>query len=594
MRRDRYSLRHIFSTGGGWLSLILLVVLVVSLSSTSVQGATPRPDLSTKRYKQAAAYYNNSRGFYKKTLSRSDWQHCVVLFQKAYQADTSHPEIGPKALYMMGKIYGKSHKQFGMNEDLRVSAEYYEKLVFTFPDHDLAEDAMVAMGRMVLKNKNGLVSRQDLITKALALYTKTGGGGEPSVEGGGAAAGFLLARLEEHAKDRDTGSVPVATKAISETELANLAHINRPVRFWSSDNYTRVVIETSAPVRFEDHLLKEHGNLPRRLYIDLFDCRIPRTYQNPALIQDGLLKGSRGAQFNPTTSRVVIDLETISQYKVFSLHEPFRVVIDITGKQPEKLIQTRQPQDKQYTLAEQFGLGVKTIVVDAGHGGKDPGALGRGGLREKDVVLKVAKKVAEKLRQKGYTVILTRTMDVFLPLEERTAIANTKKADLFVSVHVNATVNRRARGIETYYLSLASSPEERQAAALENAVSSKQLGELQSILKDIMKNSKIKESRKFAGTVQASLTEGMQKRYKDVKSRGVRKAPFFVLIGAQMPSILVEVGFLSNKAEEKRLRSSLYLDGLASEIAMGVDQYSKSLNGQASGTGVDQYSKSLK
>jgi N-acetylmuramoyl-L-alanine amidase len=112
---------------------------------------------------------------------------------------------------------------------------------------------------------------------------------------------------------------------------------------------------------------------------------------------------------------------------------------------------------------------------------------------------------------------------------------------------------------------------------MENAVSSKQLGELQSILKDIMKNSKIKESRKFAGTVQETLTLGMQKRYSNVKSRGVRKAPFFVLIGAQMPSILVEIGFLSNGTEEKRLRSSSYLDGLASEIAMGVDQYSKSL-----------------
>lgn len=565
--------------GGGNLPCILacyavlVLSLCIALGVPTAQAGTHLPDLSTKQYKQAAAYYNNSRGFYKKNLSRSDWQKCIVLFQKAYQRDTSHPEIGPKSLYMMAKIYGKAYKQFGMNEDLRVSAEYYEHLIFTFPDHDLAADAMAGMGRIVLKDK--MVTRKHLFTKGLALYAKNEIGGATSDESGG-AAGFLLSRLHEHAKERENGSQKQISSAGLD-HLANLAHINRPVRFWSSDNYTRVVIETSAPVRFEDHLLRAHGNQPRRLYIDLFDCRIPRTYQNPALIQDGLLKGSRGAQFNPTTSRVVIDLETISQYKIFSLHEPFRVVIDITGKKPEQLIQTRQPQDKNYSLAEQFGLGVKTIVVDAGHGGKDPGALGHGGLREKDVVLKVARKVTEKLRKSGYTVIQTRNSDVFLPLEERTAIANTKKADLFVSIHVNATVNREARGIETYYLSLASTPEERQAAALENAVSSKQLGELQSILKDIMKNSKIKESRKFAGTMQDSLIQGMQKRYGNVESRGLRKAPFFVLIGAQMPSILVELGFLSNRDEEQRLRSSGYLDGLASEIVMGIDQYAMSL-----------------
>ena len=549
----------------GLLALFLLV--------QPVQAASHFADLSTKRYKQAAAYYNNTRGMYKQNPSRSDWQDCVVLFQKAYDSDTHHPQIAPKSLYMMGKIYGKAYKQFGMNEDLRVSADYYEHLIFTFPDHPLADDAMVAMGRIVLKNKSKVVNRDDLIAKALAMYTRNEVGAKPSSDGE-AAAGFLLARLEEHAKQRGGKKIK---KEASRSELANMAHVNRPIRFWSSDEYTRVVIETSAPVRFEDHLLKAHGEQPRRLYIDLFDTRIPRTYQNPIIIQDGLLKRSRGAQFNPTTSRVVIDLETISRYKIFSLHEPFRVVIDITGKKAAPTLQPRQSKNKNYSLAEQFGLGVKTIVVDAGHGGKDPGAMGRGGLREKDVVLKVAQKVATKLKGKGYTVIMTRNRDVFIPLEERTAIANTKKADLFVSIHVNATVNRSARGVETYYLSLASTPEERQAAALENAVSSKQLGELQSILADIMKNSKIKESRKFAGIMQSSLIRGMQKRYKKVKNRGVRKAPFFVLIGAQMPSILVEVGFLSNKVEEKRLRSSKYLDGLATEIATGVDRYSKSL-----------------
>ena len=570
-------IRPVSGYGQKWFHCLLGgLFLVIFFSVPVCRAQTHFQDLSTKRYKQAAAFYNNSRGFYKKKLTRSEWQDCVSCFQKAYDANVNHPEIAPKSLYMMGKIYGKAYKQFGMNEDLRVSADYYEHLIFTYPDHNLADDAMVAMGRIVLKNKNKVVNREDLIAKAMAMYAQKQVGENVSKEGG-AAAGFLLARLAEHARMRDSNPQPALRPVTSQADLVNMAHISRPVRFWSSDNYTRLVIETSAPVRFKDHLLKEHGSQPRRLYVDLFDCRIARTYQNPVLIQDGLLKRSRGAQFNPTTSRVVIDLETISQYKVFSLQEPFRVVIDITGTKPEKLIHPRQPQNKNYSLAEQFGLGVKTVVIDAGHGGKDPGARGRAGLREKDVVLKVAKKVTAQLRQKGYTVIMTRNRDIFIPLEERTAIANTRKADLFVSIHVNATVNRKVRGIETYYLSLASTPEERQAAALENAVSSKQLGELQSILKDIMKNSKIKESRKFAGIVQSSMIQGIQKKYNNIKNRGVRKAPFFVLIGAQMPSILVEIGFLSNKNEEKRLRSPVYLDAVATQIVTGVDHYSRSL-----------------
>lgn len=271
-----------------------------------------------------------------------------------------------------------------------------------------------------------------------------------------------------------------------------------------------MVIETSAPVRFKEHVLKAEGSLPPRLYVDLFDCRIPPTYQNPITISDGLLKRSRAAQFDPSTARVVIDLETFSQYKIFSLHEPFRVVIDITGTRQQKestatVEQQRAWQaDKEFTLVEQLGLGVRTIVIDPGHGGKDPGAVGRNGLLEKDVVLKVALKTRDALRKKGYRVVLTRSTDVFLPLEERTAIANTENADLFLSIHANSAPNRKARGLETYYLSLATSKEEKQAAALENAVSSKQLSELQDILSDLMKNSKIDESRKFAGTLQHS------------------------------------------------------------------------------------------
>ncbi len=557
-------------------ALVVAVFLGAMLQAPLCQAA----DVAAKRYQQAASYYNNSRGFFIKDLSRSQWQECLRLFQQAHDSNPQDQEVAPKSLYMMAKIYAKAYAQFGMREDLKAAATYYEKVSFLFPDHSLADDAMVALGKIVLKNRDNddVVNKERLLARALAAY----GPGE----GMGDTAGFLLKRLQEHSQQR-SGDTP-ESKESKETIVNSIrpaghaAHITRPVRFWSNKNYTRVVIEASAPVRFKEHVLKANGKLPPRLYVDLFDCRIPSTYQNPVTIQDGLLKRSRAAQFDPSTSRVVIDLETIAQYKIFSLHEPFRVVIDITGteKRPEVPVTPRQPWDpnKEFTLAEQLGLGVKTIVIDAGHGGKDPGAIGRKGLREKDVVLKVALKTRDALRKKGYKVILTRSTDTFLPLEERTAIANTKNADLFLSIHANSAPNRKARGLETYYLSLATTKEEKQAAALENAVSSKQLSELQDILSDIMKNSKIDESRKFAGTVQRSMSSGMKKRYKDVKDLGVKKAPFFVLIGAQMPSVLAEIAFLSNKEEEKRMRSDAYLTALASELANGVEMYSRSLN----------------
>jgi len=556
--------------------LLAAALLVVGLLSAPLVQAGPRAD---KVYRQAASYYNNSRGFFVRDLSRNQWQECLRLFEKAYECDPRDQKVAPKALYMMAIIYSKAYEQFNMREDLKAAASYYEKLTFGFPDHSLADDAMVALGKIALKNRDNLemLGKERLLNKALAMY-----GADQGVND---TAGFLLKRLQEHAEQRGIEPLPPAKSTIvnSITPPAHAAHVSRPVRFWSNENYTRVVIETSAPVRFKEHVLKAEGSLPPRLYVDLFDCRIPPTYQNPITISDGLLKRSRAAQFDPSTARVVIDLETFSQYKIFSLHEPFRVVIDITGTRQQKestatVEQQRAWQaDKEFTLVEQLGLGVRTIVIDPGHGGKDPGAVGRNGLLEKDVVLKVALKTRDALRKKGYRVVLTRSTDVFLPLEERTAIANTENADLFLSIHANSAPNRKARGLETYYLSLATSKEEKQAAALENAVSSKQLSELQDILSDLMKNSKIDESRKFAGTLQHSLAGGMQKRFNRVKDLGVKKAPFFVLIGAQMPAVLAEVAFLSNTEEEKRLGNDSYLAALAMELANGVDSYNRSL-----------------
>jgi N-acetylmuramoyl-L-alanine amidase len=231
-----------------------------------------------------------------------------------------------------------------------------------------------------------------------------------------------------------------------------------------------------------------------------------------------------------------------------------------------------------YSLARQLGLGARRIVIDAGHGGHDPGTIGRHGLQEKELVLDVALRLDRLVRQElGAEVVLTRSTDVFIPLEERTAIANSRGADLFLSVHANASRNARARGIETYFLNFARTSHAEEVAARENAISPATLKDLQNLVKAIATNSKIDESRDFAAAVHESMVAGVRREH-DVPDRGVHTAPFYVLIGANMPAVLAEIAFVSNPDDEKRLRSPEYREVLARSLLRGVKSYLEALN----------------
>ena len=232
-----------------------------------------------------------------------------------------------------------------------------------------------------------------------------------------------------------------------------------------------------------------------------------------------------------------------------------------------------------YSLARQLGLGARRIVIDAGHGGHDPGTIGRGGLQEKDLVLDVALRVARLVRDElGAEVVMTRSTDVFIPLEERTAIANSKGADLFLSIHANSSRNPKARGIETYFLNFAADPHAESVAARENAISAATLKDLQSLVKAITLNSKIDESRDFAASVQEAMVLNMKAEDPDVQDRGVHTAPFYVLIGANMPSVLAEIAFVSHPDEERLLKEGEHRERIAWGLFEGVRAYLEALN----------------
>ena len=240
----------------------------------------------------------------------------------------------------------------------------------------------------------------------------------------------------------------------------------------------------------------------------------------------------------------------------------------------ERLAAIEKSTGGEIPLSLAAGLKVRRVVIDPGHGGKDTGAIGKGGTREKDLTLAIARKLKRHLEAMGLEVLLTRDKDVFLDLEERTRFANDKQADLFVSIHVNAAENRKARGIETYTLNLNSDRYAMRLAARENASSKKRIGDLQFILADLATKANTDDSVRLARLVQSEMVTRLRKTWGDsVRDLGVKQALFFVLVGAKMPAILVEASFVSNDEEEKRLRSEKYQEETARAIADGVRRF---------------------
>jgi N-acetylmuramoyl-L-alanine amidase len=320
--------------------------------------------------------------------------------------------------------------------------------------------------------------------------------------------------------------------------------------------------------------------------VDLDNARLDENLPRIIPIDDDLLLHARAGQYTSTSVRIVADMKSIQSYKVFSLKDPFRIVLDIRGgdeKESSPPIARTDPRagkidPKKSTkdLARQLSLGVRRIVVDPGHGGKDYGAPGYlKGVHEKNVTLQIGRKLAATLRKElGCEVILTRNSDRFLTLEERTAFANTKNADLFISIHTNANRDSRAYGLSTYILNLASDDEARTVAAMENKTSTNNISDLETILFSLMHNTKIHESTRLAAYVQDATTQRLKQRgYSRVKSIGVKQAPFYVLLGAQMPAILIETSFISNPRECRRLVNPTYQQRLAEGIVRGVKKY---------------------
>lgn len=517
----------------------------------------------------------------KRKKYRHNWLKCIKLYDNVHKRYPKS-EQAVWAIYRTAIMLTRLYRYSGRESDLDEAIKRFEKVVTTYSGHRLADDAQYKIGEIYYKNKKD--STQAYVEFLKVDIKFPNGDMRPKAR----AMMDKLAKVLSK-KDRNKEEKAEASPAKGLTAVKGIRH-------WSTPTYTRVVIDIERPIKYTSRLLKKDLDLkkPQRLYLDLEKTYVGSDIESSIPIKDGMLQRARAGQYSKDTVRVVLDINDIGGYKTFPLHDPFRIVVDVRGverkaikkrtiakaetRTARKGIRKVKKPDRTVSLARQLGLSVKRIVIDPGHGGRDPGTYLKGGIKEKDIVLKLAKILAEKIRKKlGCEVFLTRTRDQFMSLEKRTAFANVKKADLFISLHINAHKQRNVYGVETYFLNMATDKRAVMVAARENATSEKNISDLQSILNDLMLNTKINESSRLAYQVQKGMMGRIRKRYKKNKSLGVKQAPFYVLIGAEMPAVLVESGFITNPIERKRLLSSNYRGILADGIVVGIDSYIKSI-----------------
>lgn len=516
---------------------------------------------------------------------RKNWQKFIDRFSN-FTAHQSRDKNIDKAYFLLGRTWDGLSKASGGRRDATKAIDHYIDLVDHFPRSYLADDALFAAAEIADQQLNDQVMAYNFYLRLIKQLPH----GDMVV-----AAQKNLDRLPVPAAKKP---LPVRAPQQSYQAVGDAPRLIK-IRYWSGPEYTRIVFDLSAPVVVKPHYLK--GEKPR-IYFDLLYTKLGTALPATVPVRNGLVKQVRSSQFDEQRTRVVIDLNHIAEYKLATLENPHRLVVDIKGQplqvglsavMPEKkggivaaddsiakiLNSTAERQSVLHVPQKSHDEGIHLIVVDAGHGGKDPGAIGPHKVYEKDIVLKMAHALAKALRQQmGVKVLLTRSDDHYLKLRERTEYANRVGADLFISLHANATKNGKAYGLETYFLNLSKNNQAAEVAARENGTTLQEVGNLEGILFDLMANAKINESSRLAAEVQQALVAGLRSHYSRIKDLGVKQGPFHVLLGATMPSVLVESGFISNFREEKRLTSRNYQKRVADAIVKGVKKYAATLD----------------
>ena len=686
--------------------------------------------------------------------TRADYTATMDLFRDLYHASPRDLHAAA-SVYAVAELLAEQGRNFHDPKSLKASVGQYEFLRAQYPGSSLRVAALLAEGQIEANDLSDSGAARERYQLLLKQYPRSEQAEEAraaldSIENGGSRPAILAPAAPKPSMTAATSaSVPVKrpggdgpgvpAAARPEETLTGDAAIPSPldgnampvaahkppknpgppaqvkgIRHWSTPTYTRVAIDLGDDVQFEAARVPH----PDRIYFDLHNTRLTPELVGKSftVTDDGFLKKIRAAQFSDNMTRVVLDVNDVSEYSAFLLPNPYRLIIDIHGgdnhggaihsdakttaptttqaasspapatqpelsgqrqavsslpntpltlarprsivpntvavrstnstdvaavsQQPGKVEATSRPTSQpisavvarskvpapaatptapaapamnakkktkpsdgiaagdalparaavptaegETSLVRALGLKIGRIVIDAGHGGHDSGTIGAEGIEEKDVVLDVALRLGKLLHEKlGAEIVYTRSDDTFIPLETRTAIANKAQADLFISIHANSSDDPTARGVETYYLNFTTSPDALETAARENAVSNQSIHQLSDLVKKITLRDKIDESREFASNVEDSLYAGLQKGNAGLKNRGVKKAPFVVLIGANMPSILAEISFVTNPRDASQLQQPEYRERVAESLYKGVARYEAGLSGTKSST----------
>jgi N-acetylmuramoyl-L-alanine amidase len=699
-----------------WAALLALALLATPLAHARAHhsDAWAREHFATAERMREAL---NGRPPAERT--RHDYQRVVNAYRSIYLGAPASSKADPSVVAVAETLV-EMGRRFDDNKILNEAIDQYKFLRREYPGSKYRFDGLFTIGEIYKDDLNDPEAAHATFKDFLRHYphnrladgarqaiAELSEGAEARKAPGTQKAADKMPPQKDARENSDNVHPASAREESSGPSSGRLPRVTG-IRHWSTPDYTRVAIDVESGVKFSSQRIAN----PSRIFFDLRDTKLASTLVGKTFdVDDGFLKKVRVAQFAPGRTRIVLEVDSLSDYDAFLLPNPYRLIVDIHGKNgrrkqsqevadssssdadavaplptnseldsassetkavgspatqersgkdvaseglatdspavsgsessavakkpqsavvkkivdadddddektsvPDSAIAKRNAraskelasssnsraiasgaQDRvsdldvreakptasgDRSLIRALGLKIGKIVIDPGHGGHDTGTIGPNGLEEKDLVLDVGRRLGKLLETRlGAEVVYTRKDDTFIPLETRTAVANQARADLFVSIHANSSHDADARGVETYYLNFTSSPEALEVAARENAVSEKSIYELQDLVKKIALKEKIEESREFAGDVQASLHSGLAVKSPAIRDRGVKKAPFIVLIGANMPSILAEISFVSNPTDEHRLATSEYRERIAESLYRGIAKYANGLSG---------------
>lgn len=537
----------------------------------SIRQTTSKKDSSAGiKYKALKARLDALEADAEKAVFRHNWVNIRESFLNLFKS--SRGNVAAQSLYGAAQAQGGLARYSFSPAEKKQAVELFSSVANQFPKHPLADDAMFEAAK--LTDQADLA--KNFLKKIIRQYPE------------GDMAPQARQRLAAY---NDTKNVSIPKGGISTD-----SHPELQVLSWNSrnKNSVEIILEMSGPTVYRARLQEKTKNSLPQVILDLPDASVVSDIRKGVTVNGSLLRAVRVRDRKEGGTSIHFDLREAGHFETRGEEDSARIILNVAaGKTPlpkkkgeGSLVAAegaaspnaapKAAARKVENMASQLGLTVQRVFIDAGHGGKDPGTS-HNNILERKAVLDIGLALGRLLSANGLEVVYTRNQDKTVKLSDRTKLANNAKADLFVSIHINAHENASINGFETYYLDLASNAQAARVAMLENAGSDKRLAEMQNMLADVMLSAKIEESRKLAADIQRVALFRLKKRSWPTRNNGVKSAPFHVLLGAHMPAVLIELGYCTNGNEAANLAKPAYRMALAEGIAEGIMAYKERL-----------------